>query len=106
MKYIYLTLAVLFNVSGYMIFKQISGRQEDLAWAASFAAALALGAVNVFFFTKALRELAFAVAYPAFAGASITLVVLVSAAVFRERVLPVHLLGAATVMLGIYLLTR
>ena len=36
----------------------------------------------------------------------ITLVVLASALLFQERLLPVHLLGAATVVLGIYLLTR
>lgn len=106
MRYFYLSLAVLFNVGGYIIFKVISSRQQDLVWLLSFAAALALGAVNVFFFTKALRDLNFAVAYPAFSGASITLVVLVSAVVFDERTQPIHLLGAATVVLGIYLLTR
>lgn len=106
MRYFYLSLAVLFNVGGYIIFKAISSRQQDLVWLLAFAAALALGAVNVFFFTKALRDLNFAVAYPAFSGASITLVVLVSAVVFDERTQPIHLLGAATVVLGIYLLTR
>jgi multidrug transporter EmrE-like cation transporter len=106
MKYLYLSLAVLFNVAGYTIFKAISHRQEDLVWAVWFATALALGAVNVFFFTKALRDINFAVAYPAFSGASITLVVVVSAFVFGERVQSINLLGAATVVIGIYLLTR
>lgn len=106
MKYLHLTLAVLFNVCGYIIFKLISNRQDDLVWFTSFAAALALGAINVFFFTRALRELAFAVAYPVFSGASITLVVLASAILFQERVQPVNLLGAATIVLGIFLLTR
>lgn len=106
MKYLYLSLAVLFNVAGYIIFKTISNRQEDLVWAAWFATALALGAINVFFFTKALRGINFAVAYPAFSGASITVVVLVSAVIFHERVQPINLLGAAMVVLGIFLLTR
>lgn len=106
MKYIFLTLAVLFNVCGYIIFKMISNRQEDLVWFLSFATALALGAINVFFFTKALRDMNFAMAYPAFSGASITLVVLVSAVMFQERVQPINLLGAATVVLGIYFLTK
>ena len=106
MKYIFLTLAVLFNVAGYIIFKMISSRQEDLVWLLSFAAALALGAINVFFFTKALKEINFAVAYPAFSGASITLVVLVSALMFQERIQSINLLGAAIVVLGIYFLTK
>jgi multidrug transporter EmrE-like cation transporter len=105
-KYIYLSLAVLFNVAGYMIFKAISIRQEDFVWFLSFTTALALGAVNVFFFTKALRDINFAVAYPAFSGASITLVVLVSAVIFSERIQPINLLGSATVVIGIFLLTR
>ena len=106
MKYLYLGLAVVFNVAGYTIFKAISQRQQDLVWVAWFALALALGAVNVLFFTKALRDINFAVAYPAFSGASITMVVLVAAVIFHERVQPINLLGAATVVIGIYLLTR
>ena len=106
MKYIFLSLAVLFNVSGYIIFKMISSRQEDLVWLLSFATALALGAINVFFFTKALKYINFAVAYPTFSGASITLVVLVSAVMFQERIQPINLFGAATVVLGIYFLTK
>lgn len=106
MKYTFLSLAVLFNVSGYIIFKTISNKPQNLAWLLLFAAALALGAINVFFFTKALKDMSFAVAYPVFSGASITLVILLSAVAFHERIQPTNLVGAATVVVGIYLLTR
>lgn len=56
--------------------------------------------------TAALRELKLAVAYPAFAGASITLIVLVSAWLFEERITAENLVGAALVMVGIVALTR
>jgi multidrug transporter EmrE-like cation transporter len=41
--------------------------------------------VNVFLFTTALRDLRLAIAYPVFAGASISFIVLVSALLFNER---------------------
>jgi hypothetical protein len=64
MRYSLLALAVAFNVGSYVIFKFISGKSHDLAWAGLFACGLALGAVNVFLFTTALRELRLAIAYP------------------------------------------
>ena len=71
-----------------------------------FASGLALGAVNVYFFTAALRELKLAVAYPAFAGASVTLIVLLSGSFFNEKVTIMNLAGAAFVVLGIIFLSR
>ncbi len=106
MKYALLSLAVAFNVAAYVIFKSISPRPHGIVWAGLFAIGLILGAVNVFFFTAALRELKLAVAYPAFAGASITLIVLVSAWLFEERITAENLVGAALVMVGIVALTR
>jgi multidrug transporter EmrE-like cation transporter len=43
---------------------------------------------------------------PVFAGASISLIVLVSALLFNERVTSLNLAGAALVVLGIALLSR
>lgn len=106
MKYALLALAVAFNVAGYMVFKSISAKPHGLLWASLFAAGLALGAVNVYFFTAALRELRLAVAYPAFAGASIALIVLASACLFSEKVTSTNLAGAALVVLGIVFLSR
>jgi len=101
-----LALAVAFNVGSYVIFKSISARPHGLAWAISFACGLALGAANVFLFTTALRDVKLAIAYPVFAGASITLIVLLSAWLFDEKVSSMNYAGAALVGLGIALLSR
>jgi len=105
-RYSLLALAVAFNVGSYVIFKFISAKSHGLAWAGLFACGLALGAVNVFLFTTALRELKLAIAYPVFAGASITFIVLVSAWLFNEEVTSLNLAGAALVVLGIAFLSR
>ena len=106
MRYVLLALAVAFNVAGYAIFKFISAKPHGLAWAGLFACGLALGALNVFLFTLALRELKLAVAYPAFAGASITLIVLLSAWFFNEKLTTTNVAGAVLVVLGIVLLFK
>ena len=106
MNYVYLCLAVAFNVGAYAVFKAISSKEHDLLWASLFGSGLALGAVNVFFFTLALRQTRLAVAYPIFAGASITFIVLLSAFLYGERVSITNLGGAVLVIAGIALLTR
>jgi multidrug transporter EmrE-like cation transporter len=83
----------------------ISAKPHGLAWAGLFTCGLALGAINVFLFTTALRELKLAIAYPVFAGASITLIVLLSAWFFDENVTSTNFAGAALVALGIALLS-
>jgi small multidrug resistance pump len=106
LNYIYLCFAVAFNVGAYAVFKAIAAREHDLVWASLFGAGLALGGINTLLFTLALREIRLAVAYPMFAGASITFVVLLSALVFGERVSVANVAGAALVFTGIALLTR
>ena len=106
MRYTLLALAVAFNVAGYAVFKFVSAKPHDLAWAGLFVCGLGLGALNVFLFTIALRELKLAVAYPAFAGASITLIVLLSAWLFNEKVTTTNAAGAVLVVLGIVLLAK
>jgi multidrug transporter EmrE-like cation transporter len=106
MKYALLALAVAFNVGGYTVFKVIAAKPHGLLWAALFASGLALGAVNVFFFTAALRELRLAVAYPAFSGASIAFIVLISAWHFGEKLTAMNLAGAVLVVLGVVFLSR
>ena len=106
MRFTYLGLAIAFNVAAYIVFKAISLRPHNSIWAAFFALGLALGAINVFFFTIALRELRLGVAYPVFAGASISAIVLISAWLFAERFTPVNAVGAALVVAGIVALTK
>jgi len=106
MNYVYLSLAVAFNVAAYAVFKAIAAKAHDPTWFGLFAAGLALGGINTLFFTLAMRSLRLSTAYPIFSGASITLVVLLSVLVFGERLSPANVTGAALVAVGIALLTR
>lgn len=106
LNHLYLGLAVAFNVSAYMVFKAIAARAHDATWAGLFALGLALGGINTYCFTAAMRQIQLATAYPLFAGASISLVVLLSVLVFGEPLRASHLAGALLVVAGIVLLTR
>jgi len=106
LSYLFLCLAVAFNVGAYAVFKTIAAREHDVLWISLFAAGLALGGINTLFFTFAMRRIPLSVAYPMFSGASIALVVLLSAMAFGEKLSAVNLAGAATVALGIVLLAR
>lgn len=101
-----LVIAVLFNVGAYAAFRSIAHRPHDAVWAAVFASGLLLGAANVGFFTVSLRDLKLGIAYPLFAGASIALVVALSAAVYAEPLKPIHLIGALLIVAGIAALSR
>ncbi len=106
MRYVLLSLAVAFNVASYVAYRAANDRPQGLAWALLFGAGLLLGLVNALSFTAALRDLSLGTAYPMFAGASIALLVLVSAWLFGEPVRAVNAAGAALVVVGIVLLTR
>lgn len=106
MEFAYLTLAVVFNVAAYVVFKLISPRSHDSVWLGLFGFGLLLGAINVGFFTAALKKLNLSVAYPVFSGASIAAIVLVSAAAFSEEFKLLNAVGALLVVAGIAALTR
>lgn len=106
MAIFYLVLAVLFNVAAYAAFRSIAHRAHDAVWAAVFAVGLLLGAANVGLFTVSLRDLKLSIAYPAFAGASIALIVILSAVVYSEALKPIHLVGGLLIVAGIAALSR
>ena len=106
MKYVLLCAAVVLNVAAYGVFRSIAQRPHDSTWLALFSLGMALGALNLFCFTIALKQLSLAVAYPVFSGATIGLVVALSALVFREQVTSSMLAGCAVIIAGIVLLTR
>lgn len=106
MKYIFLSLSVLFNISAYIIFKTISGKEHSVRWYALFLIGLLLGAVNVYFFTRSLKEIDLGIAYPVFSAASISIIILLSFFLFRERLTIINVIGAIIVMAGIFLLTK
>ncbi len=106
MKYILLSAAVVFNVVAYGVFRSIAHRPHDLGWLMLFGIGLALGALNLLCFTVALKQLSLATAYPVFSGATIALMVLASAVVFKEQVTSGMLAGCVVIVAGIVLLTR
>ena len=106
MSYIYLALAVAFNVSAYMVFRAISAMPQEILWAGLFASGLALGGINTYCFTVALKGINLATAYPIFAGTSISLVVLLASLLFSEKISTANVIGSAVVIVGIIILTR
>ena len=101
MKYLFLSLSVAFNVGSYVLYKTVAGRTSDWIWVALFSAGLGLGAVNTFFFTKALRTMSLSLAYPVFSGACIALMVLIGVVVFQEKISLINVLGFFVVGAGI-----
>ena len=104
-KYTYLFLSVAFNVGSYLLYKSLAGRPGGLLWAGLFACGLALGGINVLFFTKALKEIQLSIAYPVFSGACIFLMALFSHALFGERLSSVHVMGAVVIVAGIAMMS-
>jgi multidrug transporter EmrE-like cation transporter len=106
MRYALLCAAVVFNVAAYGLFRSIASRPHDSVWLTLFACGLALGALNLFCFTIALKHLSLAVAYPVFSGATIGLMVALSAVIFKEQVTWTMFAGCTVIVAGIALLTR
>ncbi len=106
MSYLYLAMSVAFNVASYLVYKSISDKEHDLFWSVMFLAGLLLGAINIFLFTKALKQINFAIAYPIFSGACIAMIVILSSLIFREKLTIYNIIGAVAVVIGIVFLTR
>ncbi len=106
MSYLYLSLSVLFNIVSYMLYKGISNKSQDFHWYLIFSLGLLLGIVNVFFFTKSLKNISLSIAYPIFSGACIMLIMFFSYLIFREKINTYNLVGAVVVIIGIALLSQ
>lgn len=102
-----LILAVAFNVSHNLLFKLsalLVGRPW-LQWSV-WAAALSLGAVNAFFFSRALHHLPLNLAFPVFSAASVTMVIVLSRFLYGEPLPAMRVVGALVAVLGITLVAR
>ena len=106
MRYVYLFLSVAFNVASYLLYKSISNRQGNILWFVIFTFGLILGCTNVWFFTKALKDIQLSIAYPVFSGACIFFIVLLSYVIFGERISVVNMVGAIVVTVGIALMSN
>ncbi len=105
MRHVYLFLSIAFNVASYVLYRSISNKPGGIRWSVIFACGLLLGGINVFFFTKALKDIPLTIAYPIFSGGCIFLMALLSYAIFGERMGAIHIVGAAVIVLGIALMS-
>jgi multidrug transporter EmrE-like cation transporter len=71
-----------------------------------FALGLALGGINVLFFTKALKEISLSIAYPVFSGACIFFMVILSHLIFGEKLSLINMVGALVIVMGIALMSN
>jgi len=106
MKYAYLFLSVAFNVASYLLYKSIANKQSDIFWFILFASGLILGGINIFFFTKALKDINLSIAYPIFSGACIFFMVILSHLIFGEKISGVNIAGAFVIVVGIALMSN
>ncbi len=106
MRYLYLLLAVAFNVSSYLLYKSIANKQGGIVWLIVFASGLILGGINVLLFTKALKDIDLSIAYPIFSGACIFFMVTLSHVIFGEKMSVMNMVGAAVVVVGIALMSK
>lgn len=106
MKFLYLILSIAFNISSYTLYKGIAHKQHTIVWYFLFALGLSLGAINVLFFTKALKGIQLNVAYPVFSGSCIFLMAFISAIAFGEKLSYMNMFGTILIVIGIVCLTN
>ncbi len=106
MRYVYLFLSVAFNVASYLLYKSIANKQTDILWFILFASGLILGGINIWFFTKALKDIQLSIAYPVFSGACIFFMVILSHFIFGEKINGVNVVGAFVIVAGIALMSN
>lgn len=100
MKYIYLALAIVFEVVGSGFLKASDGFSKPIATAVTLIAYL----ICFFFFSLALRELPLGLAYAVWGGLGIVLTALVSVFVFKQQLDVPALIGIALIVLGVFVL--
>jgi small multidrug resistance pump len=105
MNYLYLFLSVAFNVASYLVYKSIAHKQHDFSWSVIFIFGLILGAVNIYLFTKALKNINLSIAYPVFSGACIALMMILAHVIFGEKISGLNIVGAIVIFVGIVLMS-
>jgi small multidrug resistance pump len=102
--------AVLFNVLGNVFMKNFSGAAEFTGirdfFATSFVLALGCFGLNVLLYSRALKDISLAYAYPTLVSTSIVLISGLSVVLFQERLSARSIAGIALVLGGVVLLSR
>jgi multidrug transporter EmrE-like cation transporter len=105
LKILFLILAIAFNVASYILYKYLVTREGGLSWSLLFSLGLLLGGINIWFFTKALKNISLSVAYPVFSGACILLMVILTHLFFGEKLSLINMTGALVIIAGIALMS-
>lgn len=100
-----LTIAVLFNTAGNFFIKHFSLTTEVQSplsylnpW---FVLGIAFFGVNVFSYSRALKDIPLVIAYPTLIGMSLSLVAIFAVFFLKERFSMAHAAGISLVILGI-----
>lgn len=100
-----LTCAILFNTAGNFFIKHFSSTttvQSPLSYLNPwFILGIAFFGVNVFFYSRALKDIPLVVAYPILIGISVSLVAIFAVFFLKERFSSAHLAGIALVIVGV-----
>jgi multidrug transporter EmrE-like cation transporter len=101
--------AILFNTAGNLCLKRFSMTDEVQGppsflnpW---FIAGITSFAINVFFYSRALKDIPLVAAYPLLTGSCIVLVALAAVFLFKEHFSTMHAIGYAFLFLGICFLS-
>jgi quaternary ammonium compound-resistance protein SugE len=107
MSYIFVSLAVLFNV-GFTGLLKVSAQSGPSLWARYgwMYAAFWFGAANAYFFSRSLEKLDLGIAYPIYSGASVMVTITLGLLAFNEQISMSKGLGALAILGGIYLVKR
>ena len=109
--WIYVVLAGLNSTIGNLLLKKSSNVIGVTIWNFIpfniwFMSGLMFYCQNVILFTKALKTLEVAAAYPVLAGISFSLLPVASFILFNERLTSIRYIGIVVVLFGIYLLSK
>ncbi len=97
MHWLYLTLAILFEVAGTTCMKLSAGFTKP---AAAIGMAI-LYAVCFFFLTLALKKIDVSVAYAVWSGVGVALIASIGVLYFREPLTVIKIFGLAAIILGV-----
>jgi multidrug transporter EmrE-like cation transporter len=102
--------AIAFNTVGNLFIKKFSASSELRGVADYLALPFVIGLVcfglNLVFYSRALKDIPIAVAYPILVGASVVCIVLVAVNWFGEKFGISHGIGVVLVVAGVALLAR
>jgi multidrug transporter EmrE-like cation transporter len=104
---LFLALSVVFNCAANGFFKASADITDLTARKWVFLGlGLFLGLINTIFYIKSLEEIPLGIAFPAWSGACIVLIALISLVVFHQAISVRQWIGLATICVGLLLVWK